>query len=363
MTLITKYNLGLKKLLPEFTSNGRSVSLGSEVVIQVGAGANEYMSFGDLAIDDNGKLHLVYRQASGHNDAANGTVRYRTSVDGGATWTSATTIIPDTSDAFNITNPAITITSTGRILVFFTKQDWPTSSLTQLTYLIYSDNGGTTWNSTGTDGNEILINNTTAYQNIIGHAIALGSTLILPMYSRVSVTSGNEFAYTYKSVNDGLTWTFNSNITDGTSSTILNAGETNLLERGDGLVMAFMRNNGASPATGNYVSWSRDGGVKWLQKPYQAGTLRSKNAVAISPNGTILTVGRDNSTNYTMYGYSSDGGATFTYARIDSREGVHEYSGIVWDSFNNRFVVVYYVETGVTTDSPTDIVLRYVNEV
>lgn len=349
------YNLGLKKPLPVFLSNNKTVSLGAETVIQTGSGGSEYMSFGDLAIDSSGKLHLVYRQGSGHNSGTDGHIRYSTSTDGGATWSAATTIITNGSGNENTTNPAIIVTSTGRIIVTFNKQDLPTSELTQLPYLIYSDNGGSSWSSNGYDGSETLISNDIAYLNNISHPVEVGGVLYMPLYSRVSVTSGNEYVLIYKSEDDGETWTaYNSSVTTGAFS----AGETELLVRADGLWLIKSRGNGGG------VRWSVNGGVDWWPDGIDiSNTPLSKNPMAQSPSGLIVTVARQLSTNYSIYGYSNDGGYTWAYDRIDSREGSNEYAGVVWDGVNQRFVSVYWVETGTPFQSPTSMICRIINEV
>ena len=360
MNINTRYNLGVRKLLPEFISNGKTVTLGTETVIRVGSGGTDYFSFGDIKQSLNGRIHLAYRQGLGHNSGNDGHIKYCYSDDGGSTFSSPVEVVTDGSGSFNTTNPALFVSSSGRILLFFAKQDLPTGLLTQQSYLIYSDDGGATWSSDGYDGSEIKVSNDIAYMNIIGSPIEMSGILMLPMYGRVSVTSGNEYCMIYQSSNDGATWTLRSNVTDGTAATVLNAGETSLLVRSDNSIFTNMRGNDGS--AGNFSIWSRDGGLTWDQKPYRLGTTRSKNPMATSPSGTILLCARDNATEYTVYGYSTNGLQSATYARIDSRTGQHEYSGVLWDFVRSRFLIVYFVETGTPLSSPTDIIARIVTE-
>jgi hypothetical protein len=200
-----KYGLGLRRLVPDFISNGRSVSLGTETTIKTGVGSTEYLSFGDIKIDASGVIHHAYRQGSGHNLGNDGHIMYQKGTWNGSsyTWSTAVQIVTNGSGTYNTTNPALTVTYTGRIICFYTKQDLPSSLLTQQTYLIYSDDGGNTWSSNGYDGSEIKVSNDIAYMNIIGSAIEQDGLLLLPIYSRVSVTSGNEYVMCYSSSNNG----------------------------------------------------------------------------------------------------------------------------------------------------------------
>ncbi len=364
MSLVSKYNLSLRKLLPEFDDNGRTVSLGSETILRSGSGATEYFSFGDIKIDSSGVIHHMYRRGSGHNLGNDGHLLYQKGTWNGSTytWTSPAQIITNGSGVYNTTNPALTITSTGRIICFFNKQDLPSSLLTQQTYLIYSDDSGATWSSNGYDGNEIKVSNDRAYLNCIGSAVEQGGILLFPMYSRTSVTSGNEYVVIYQSTDNGLTWTLRSSPTNGTTSTLNNGGETCMLVRADGAIFLNIRGNNGN-TQGNYVTWSLDGAVTWYPKPYNIGTTYSKNPMDISPSGTIVTVARDYSTFYTVYGVSINGLQTCTYNRLDNRSGGHMYGGVLWDTIRGHFVVVYYVETGTQYQSPTDIVMRIITEV
>jgi hypothetical protein len=159
--------------------------------------------------------------------------------------------------------------------------------------------------------------------------------------------------------NNGATWSLRGNVTTGSGSN--NQGETVFINRSDKAIFANMRSTVAGVIQ-NTMSYSLDNGVTWYPQPYQIGVTHSKNAMGISPSGTILTVARDNATDFTVYGVSVDGAKTFSYNRIDSRSGRNMYAGVVWDNFRRWFVTVYYVETGTQDQSPTDIVQRIVTE-
>lgn len=357
--VIEKHNLGLRKLVPEFKSNGKSISLGAESNVRIGSGGNQYMSWPDMVIDGNGRLHLVYIINDNHNGAFKARLVYQQGDWNGSsyTWSSPNEIVPDTSDSYINVDPAIGITSTGRLIFFYAKEVTATNTVTD--HFIYSDDGGTTF-STEQD----FINDVQYMADASGF-IERGGVLYRPMYGRISGGSGNEYVRFYKSVDNGLTWTFVSNISSGFYS----LGESNIIFRNDGLLLCYCRGNVSSldgdtdNGTGEFVTWSTDLGVNWLSRQLGVSRIYSKMQKAMFPSGTMVCVGRDFTTQYSMYGYSNDGGLTWTYSRIDARNGQNEYAGTVYDPFRGHVVSVYAVETGSLGQSPTSIFCRIINEV
>jgi hypothetical protein len=356
--IIEKYNLGLKKLIPPFVSNGKTVVLGTERTVRVGSGGNNYFAWPDLQIDSTGKLHMVYYQGSTHNNQTDGTLVYQQGTWNEGTsqydWSSPVTIVPDTSNAYYLIDPAIGITSTGRIIAFYGKESNPKSNNTLTAHFIFSDDGGNTWSPEQNFVNDIQ------YMADASGFVERNGVLYRPMYGRINGGTGNEYTRLYKSVDNGLTWTFVANSSSGASGFSL--GENNIIFRSDGALICFMRGNVTNLAgntnTGNgmYICWSVDSGLDWWSRPIRVANIFSKMQPAKFPSGTMVIVGRDSvSVLYTMYGYSNDGGFTWNFSRIDARNGENEYAGTVYDPFRNHIVSVWAVETGTSGQSPTSI--------
>lgn len=363
--IIEKYSLGLKKLRPDFVSNGRSVSIGIEKTVRVGSGGDNYFGWPDLSIDSNGHLHLVYIQGSTHNNATDQRLIYQRGVwNSGASqydWSSAITLVPDISDAYYLIDPAISITSTGRVIAFYGKESSPKSNNSLTAHFKYSDDlvgisdpANATWSAEQNFTNDIQ------YMADASGFIEKSGVLYRPMYGRIGGGTGNEYTRLYKSVDNGITWTFVANSSSGASGFSL--GENNIIFRGDGLLLYFMRGNvsaisgDTNPGNGMYLCWSVDNGVTVWPRPQFMVPMFSKNMPAKFPSGTMVIVGRKLTDGWTVWTYSNDGGGSFqTPVRIDARNGENEYAGTIYDPFRSHIVSVWAVETGTLALSPTSL--------
>lgn len=110
------------------------------------ASTSTYDAFGVMLRMTTGTLMYVYRQGSSHFGPGDyGVIRARTSTDDGATWSAATTIASEAS--VDLRNVGGGVTSTGRLVVFFTRYQ-PDGSPTWLSMeRIYSDDNGGTWST------------------------------------------------------------------------------------------------------------------------------------------------------------------------------------------------------------------------
>lgn len=355
--IIEKYALGLKKIRPSFISNGRTVALGTEKTVRVGSGGDNYFGWPGLAIDSSGKLHLDYIQGSTHNNATDGRLIYQQGTWNASTsqydWSAPVTLVADISDLYYLIDPAISITSTGRIIAFYAKESFPKSLNTVTAHFIYSDDGGSNWSSEQNFTNDIQ------YMADASGCIEKDGVLYRPMYGRIGGGTGNEYTRLYKSVNNGLDWTFVANSSSGASGFSL--GENNIIFRSDGLLLYFMRGNvsalpgDTNPGNGMNLCWSIDNGITVWPRPPKVANIFSKLEPAKFPDGTMVIVGRDTTNGWTVWAYCNDGGLTWTVDRIDARNGENEYAGTVYDPIRNHIVSVWSVETGTLALSPTSL--------
>jgi hypothetical protein len=285
---------------------------GSRADVDIGSG---YKSFPGMAYRA-GRLHLVYRDGSGHA-TSDGVVKYRYSDDVGVTWSSATTIA---SAAHDLRDPSIVCTSTGRLVVGY--DDTPNGVVYAQPRVIYSDDGGSTWSSPYT-----VVSSGMAYE-CAGTApiIELADhTLLLPVFGKNASGDARYFAALFKSTDDGATW--------GSQTTIATSGSLSFVE-------PYLRVIGTDVVCFTYDPFaatvyrviSSDGGSTW-------GTPLS----VISANGRtdwlpFATTGfamwlRDpvtGSGNAARWTVSNDSGATWEALRtVDSSGDLYMYGAPV----------------------------------
>lgn len=356
MSLAGKYGLPTYRK-PTFSSNGKSISFdATEYEVIDGTGeAMDYPAFPDLAIDASNYLHVVFRNGSDHNSTNNAGVAYTKSTDNGVSWSSPVEIVPS-DESFLITNESIMISSTGRIIVVYNKQ----SGSNRDPFFIYSDNSGTSWSTEAAFSTEYAEGQVAG----VSGGIEDNGTIVWPFYGTY-VTGQKRNAVLFSSTDNGASWDKFTNITP--SGLLINGSDPDFEEpvvrqMQSGLLVALLRSD-PSPHTGTWFVYSYNG-VNWSW-PVRVINSRGKNSLAVSPNGTLLSVGRDsNAAEWrTIVSYSSDSGKSWTTQFIDSREGRAMYSGCVWSPAISKWVVVYATETGTENLGPTIMVCKHISEV
>jgi hypothetical protein len=331
-----------------FTPIGKSISFASETVIETGSGTLDYLAFPALAVGPTTNyMYLFYRRGSNHNNALDGYIAFRKSTDDGTTWSVETTITAAHATDL-ITDPRCIVTSTGRVIVMYTKIIGWVSGVAKpsQTWLKYSDDDGATWSSEirmTTDYNSGQIGGP-------GNPIEISGTIYAPTYARPALT-GNREGNLYKSTDNGLTWTSHAIMYTAIS---MDYEEPNIVNNGDGLCIALLRSDSQQWTRSIYspienMFSSRNSWNATLQ--VDAFQSIGKNGVCATPSGLLVSTGRDVATGRTVVAYSANRGQDWTKAFMDARTGTYEYGQFQYHPTYAKIIAVYAVETvaGATT--------------
>lgn len=293
-----------------------------------GEGTLDYISFGGLARNPNtGRLYCQYRQGSDHNSTKDADIKVTYSDDGFATKTTSV-IAADSSQPANInlSGSDAFVTSTGRVLVFYDKQDAGNSTVhfkyadqADLSDLsaeqnYTSDYAGDYISATGTTFEHLGV----IYKSNWAQVAPLGSECVL-----------------YKSVDNGLTWTKIGTISPDTD----NFDEACIAVHPNGTFYATLRDNITKVL---YIKSSTDLGVTWGNQVNTGIPSQAKAPIVITPSGNFCILTRDVPGFRTMVVKGSSV-ATLTASFFDEHLGAYMYGGLVWDG--TKIVCTHHVET------------------
>lgn len=248
-----------------------------------------------------------------------------------------------------------------------TISDWDVMETVRQMFM-YSDDEGITW----TD--PILLDEsfvTPWAYGMPGNAIQYGSTILKPVYG-TDVGVSDYAGWLYRSTDNAVTWErWNTMypagqlVPDDTQSP--NLEEPQLMIRGDGLLLSIHRSD---PLHKTYVRYHLNGGdvsISPWSTFFNAFPSIGGNALAVSPNGTIVGIGRlydaVQSNQRPLVTSSFDGGKTWAYQNADSNIGQQEYGGVVWSQVAGYFILFYIVEKGTAFTGPTWAICKRVAEV
>lgn len=314
-----------------FLPNSKTISFEDETIFQVGSGINDYLAFPCLTIDSNNDLHLIYTKGPDHNVSTTQHIIYRTSTDGGYTWSSEVTVVP--SSGILLTTGGICVVSTGRIIIGYHKVNSPVAQK----YMIYSDDDGSTWSS------EILVTNDYPDPGQISgpsNPFEYEGDLYWAMYGRTT-GSGDRECVLYKSTDglDGEAWSKISVIQPAISQ---DYEEPEVIPNADGLFIALLRSD-SQAFTRMVFSW--DKGITWSTVRQDVVNSIGFNGAAVSPLNGIFSFGRRATDNRTIIQYSANGGQNWTTRVADARTGANMYGKAVWHPVLDKFIGVYAAET------------------
>jgi hypothetical protein len=115
-------------------------------LIEQASHPNGWLNYDDpiLTIDNNGKLHAVYNfdDASVHDSY----IKYATSSDGGATWTSSVVLKTTIDGIDELHNPSVQVDAQGNVYVFYVREDNQNDYYGNL-YVTMKAAGGSTWST------------------------------------------------------------------------------------------------------------------------------------------------------------------------------------------------------------------------
>jgi hypothetical protein len=316
-----------------------NIYAGEEKAFLSGGAILDYISFAGLEIAIDNRMYWAYREGSDHNSSANANIKIIRSNAvtnfNEITWSPASTV--RASDGTNkYTNASVTITHTGRVIVFYTGFLGTSFNL----YYKYSDDLTTvsdvtmaTWSAQF----EMTTDYPPPTQFILGQGRAIEYNNILYKACHASTNGGSNYeGPIYRSIDNGVTWTFHA---------LMYASSVNQYEEAcidflpDGTFIGLLRSNPNSTCS---IIRSTNQGLTW-SVPQVAFASRGKNAFAINPNTeTILAFGREPSGGRTIYGWSRNGGTeTWTSGFLDGRGGEYMYGDFRWHPGLNAFIGVY----------------------
>lgn len=359
MNINSKYGLNIKKF-PTFQSSGKSLQISSIEQLIVAGGINgelNYPTFPTLSPVINEKLHLFYKHGSLHNGDADARIMYRVGTITGVTigepqisWSIGRVLVAPISGA-SLTNPSFQLGLNNR---FILKYQLFYGVDGQETYVIYSDNEGTTWSS------PVRMTTDYAPPNIIlatGEGIKVENNL----YQICHADKNNPYkGPQYISNDNGITWSTSSFVFNTDSNQF---EEPTALVRNDGLVMAFLRSGQTKKIS---MKYSLNGSASWCDGFYQGLFSDSKPTVAQFPSGGIVIAGRNetDTTRRSTMGYSNDGGKTFTEQNADSYTTFGMYAGLSYHSTSNKIIaVIAYLRTSNLSLGPSSIYCKTIAEV
>jgi hypothetical protein len=261
-----------------------------------------------------------------------------TSANLGATWGAEAVLFTDSVDSYDARDPRITVSSTGRWIVFFFLHDGTNT----LPYIIYSDDSGSSWSA------KVLVTNgyTSNIAACSGPILQLANgDLLAPLYG----PSSNDIKFS-RSTDDGATWA-----DDGVTITgDQDLTEPNIGHLADGSILCLIRASGTKQiyrSIGTYTAGT--GAVSWTS-PSAACDGEAAPGFCQDSGGTIHMLNRNvqwnavySAASPTCILTSDDNGATWSdpitvfpgYDYSEYGAPIELPDGSVW---------LFYAEEGIT---------------
>lgn len=235
--------------------------------------------FPDVITLADGRLLAVYHEAAGHVDA-DGVIKQVVSSDDGVTWSSPSTVVEIEHDA---RDPKIVQLADGTLILNFFEYQWGSSPLAVQTFTVRSTDNGATWSApahVATEGG-----GWTATHGAIVEAD--NGDLLLPLY-RTRADDGRERATVIRSVDGGLTWPAQSEVTIAVGA--VRFQEPNLTVLPSGEIVSLIRtwDQGSNVA---YISRSTDHGASWTTAEPTDLPAESHHQLLTSSGELLLTYG------------------------------------------------------------------------
>lgn len=353
--LIDRFGLSIYKF-PAF-SNSKTLSISNVASLCADSDGfgNDFNGFPILVKDHNGVMHLFYSFGNGHSafGLTNAGLYHKKSSDGGATWTARKYIYNTAVPLYaNFAIAGVGVTTTGRFILYC----YDTGSGGRIPYVILSDDEGTTL--------QARIKVSTAYDaagqqcDFTGKAFNYNGKIYKPAYA---VTSGAvRNAVLWESSDDGATFTNIANMSLVAGGQDYEEPHT-LPPSPIPYYITFMRSdpNSRVDLSVGYTTttwWNKGQGL------ITGFASIGKPSFAISPSGTIAITGRRASDDKAIWGYSTNGGKTFTTTEITAvSNDFQTYGDIEWDAINGRFLMVWANDQSFP-NGPGIIYQAYLNE-
>lgn len=234
---------------------------------------------------DSGDLLVVYREASSHT-GTDGVLRKRTSTDGGATWSSATTI--HTPSGGNSAGGVSAVKlANGKVLLTFWELisgggDWTSFSM------LSTDATATAW-----DTPVALTTSFSTWNTVESPAWELDNGDLVTVLAGISTAETNSSVRMSRSTDGGASWADDGLVASGPAITRdLQEPVMLVMDNGDWLVM--IRSDTGTP--GIYMVTSQDEGGTW-SSPRRLWDGRGRPSTVQRPEGPIVCLYRTNNPN------------------------------------------------------------------
>lgn len=352
--LIDKFGLSIFKF-PSF-SNSKTLTISDiSVLCDDAAGGNDSNSFPTLIKDSSGVFHLFYSFRAGHSSVGlpDSGLYTKKSSDGGVTWTARKYIYDSNTPLYeNFGIAGFGITTTGRYILYC----YDTTAGGRTPYVILSDDEGTTLqarikvsNDYDADGQQC---------DFTGRGFNYNGKVYKTAYAVTSGTTRNIILWESSDNGESFTKIADVSLVGGGQD----YEEAHITRTPSGYWVATMRSDPNSRVDVS-IGFSL---TNWYNKGHGLITgfpSIGKPSIDISPSGTIAITGRQASDNKAIWGYSNDGGKTFTFSEITGVDNDFQtYGDVQWDDINGRFVMVWSNDQNFP-DGPMIIYQAFLNEV
>ena len=247
----------------------------------------------------NGDWLCVYREATTHlvvTGADRGRIYGKTSSDEGGTWSTAATIVDDTSGQDDARDPTLLTLANGTIVMPYTLTP-PTVSRVAV-----SDDNAASW-TTGI----VLTNTFTDYAFSSGVPVELDNGDVLQAYYGEDIGDSFSSVRVSASSDSGASWSHLAEIADGQGDG-RSYQEPSLVKVGDGDIVCFMRTSDNV----FYESRSSDDGATWSAPTSTGISGASRPAVFRNAAGTLTFIYRNSASGAgARIQFSDDDGATW----------------------------------------------------
>lgn len=283
-----------------------------------GTGARGYLSFGGQAVNNTtGDLYFAYSAQDDHNSTKNGHGMAVRSTDLWATHATPVQIVANPGGGINIQDLDIFVTSTGRIIIFYTKS--PTGVGESIGYYKYTDNA----DLSGLSAEQRLTLDYSGVGDFIdttGSCVEIGGIIYKTCWG---AQGGGTEIPVYQSSDNGVSWTLKSLI--GTAAE--NYDETCLALHPNGRVWAAIRDNASQELL---IKYSDDNLTTWSAVISTGIGAKAKHGFVISPQGMFCVVTRDAPGLGRTVLIQSRNGTDWTKQNIDGRTGIYIYGTPVY---------------------------------
>jgi len=282
--------------------------------IDLSTQAIRYSGFPTTTRCPDGRLLMVWREATDHTITRDGVIMGAYSSDNGVTWGAKIAVLGD-GGVTDYRDPGISALADGRMaLTYYTG----TIAQNHMGALVrFSSDNGATW------GVAVRIDPNLFYAASSAPLVQLADgTLIATWYGE---TTGDSSAFVSRSTDGGATWGARIKIADGPAASVQYVEPWTVLGL-DGTLYTFIR----TAMTSISMVKSTDGGLTWTA-PAIAFAGNGRPSAVITRNGTIMVAPRTVDNYHGMILTSIDNGVTWSAAQTiqitSARVGGWLYAG------------------------------------